>query len=181
MPGTFAFKVSDVEANEVAPIVEEHNKVAEEVSEYFERFEELVSSLKELEEIQGECSQENWEGMDELPITENTVAKARDLLFKAARLPHEIQLPSLTPTSSGWIEMEWYKEKGQRFAIRLNSQGVFIYSGLMGIGKDACGNDVEKDTRGRSILSDEVFPHEISDNLSRLFNLPIAKFSYDFR
>ena len=174
MPGTFAFKVSDVEANKVAPIVEEHNQVAEEVYEYFERFEELVDSLNELKEIQEECSQESWGGMDELPITENTVAKARDLLFKASRLPHEIQLPSLTPTSSGWIEMEWYKKKGHRFAIRLNAQGVFIYSGLLGIGKDVSGNDVEKDTRGRSILTNEGLPHEIRDNLSRLFNLPIA-------
>ncbi len=174
MPGTFAFKISDVEAKEMGPIVEEHSKGAKEVSEYVERFEELVSSLKELEEIQGECSQANWEGMDELPITENTIAKARDLLFKASKLPHEIQLPSLTPNSSGWIEMEWYKEKGHRFAIRLNGQGVFIYSGLFGIGKDADGNDVEKDTRGTSLLTDEAIPREISDNLSRLFKLPIA-------
>jgi hypothetical protein len=70
--------------------------------------------------------------------------------------------------------MEWYKERGHRFAIRLNGQGVFIYSGLLGIGKDASGNDVEKDTRGRSILTDEAFPQEIKDNLSRLFNIPIA-------
>jgi hypothetical protein len=174
MPGTFAFKISDVEAKEMEPIVEEHSKGAEEVSEYFERFEELVSSLKELEEIQGECSQENWEGMDELPITENTVAKARDLLFKVSRLPHEIQLPCLTPTSSGWIEMEWYKKKGHRFAIRLNGQGVFIYSRLMGIGKDSSGNDVEKDTRGRNILTDEGLPHEIKDSLSQIFNLSLV-------
>lgn len=174
MPDAFAFKISDVEANEVAPIVEEHSQGAEEVSEYFERFEAVVSSLNELEEIQVECSQQNWEGMDELPITKNTVAKARELLFKAAKLPNDIQLPSLTPTSSGWIEMEWYKEKGHRFAIRLNGQGVFIYSGLLGVGKDASGNEVEKDTRGRSILTDEAFPHEIKDNLSRLFNIPIA-------
>ena len=174
MPGNFAFKVSDIEVNEMAPIVEEHSQEAEEVSEFLERFEELFGSLKDLREIQEECSQQNWEGMDELPITENTVAKARDLLFKAARMPNNIQLPSLAPTSSGWIEMEWYKEKGHRFAIRLNGQGVFIYSGLLGVGKDASGNEVEKDTRGRSIVTDEAFPHEIKDNLSRLFNIPIA-------
>ena len=173
MSGTFAFKISDVEAKEVAPIVEEHSQGAEEVSEYFERFEELFSSLKELEEIQVECSQQNWEGMDELPITKNTVEKARELLFKAAKLPNDIQLPSLTPTSSGWIEMEWYKKKGYRFAIRLNGQGVFIYSRLLGVGKDASGNDVEKDTRGTSVLTDEALPHEIKDSLSQLFNLPL--------
>ena len=175
MPTTFEFKVSDVQASEMASLLKKHSEEdQQEVSEYFERFEELVVSLKELKEIQVECSQQNWEGMDELPIPVETIEKARELLFKAAALPSGIPLPSLTPTSSGWIEMEWYKQKGHRFAIRLNSQGVFIYSGLMGIGKDACGNDVEKDTRGKSILSDEVFPHEISDNLSRLFNLPIA-------
>ena len=174
MSGTFPFRISDIEAEEIEPMVEEYNKVPEEVSEYFERFAELVNSLKELDEIKEECSQGNWEGMDELPITKKTVAKARDLLFKAARMPINIQLPSLTPTSSGWIEMEWYKEKGHRFAIRLNGQGVFIYSGLLGVGKDASGNEVEKDTRGRSILTDEAFPHEIKDNLSRLFNIPIA-------
>lgn len=173
MPGSFAFKISDIEVNEVAPIVEEHNRGTEEVSEYFERFEELVSSLKELEEIQEECSQRNWEGMGEIPITKNTVAKVRELLFKAAKLPNDIQLPSLTPTSSGWIEMEWYKKKGHRFAIRLSGQGVFIYSRLLGVGKDASGNDVEKATRGTSVLTDEDLPHEIKDSLSQLFNLPL--------
>ncbi len=174
MPETFAFRISDIEANDMAPIVEEPNKEAEEVSEYFERFEELVNSLKDLQEIQEECSQENWEGMEELPITKKTVAKARELLFKVARQPNNIPLPSFAPTSSGEIEMEWYKEKGHRFAIRLNSQGVFIYSGLLGVGKDANGNYVEKDTRGRSILADEGLPHEIKDNLSRLFHILIA-------
>ncbi|GJL64770.1 MAG: hypothetical protein NPIRA04_34240 [Nitrospirales bacterium] len=174
MPETFAFKVSDVEAKEMAPIVEEHSQDAIETYELLERLDELYSSLEELKEIQKECSQENWDGMNELPITEDTVARARDLLFKAARLPNYIQLPSLTPTSSGWIELEWYKEKGHRFAIRLNGQGVFIYSGLLGVGKDSSGNDVEKDTRGRSLLTNEDLPHEIKDNLSRLFKVHIS-------
>jgi hypothetical protein len=69
--------------------------------------------------------------------------------------------------------MEWYKKKGYRFAIRLNGQGVFIYSRLLGVGKDASGNDVEKDTRGTSVLTDEALPHEIKDSLSQLFNLPL--------
>ena len=173
MPGTFAFKISDVEVNEVAPIVEEHSRDAIETSEFLERLDELYSSLEELKEIQKECSQKNWEGMDELPITRETVSKARDLLFKIAKLPIDIQLPSLTPTSSGWIEMEWYKAKGHRFAIRLNGQGIFIYSGLLGVGKDSSGNDVEKDTRGRSLLTDEALPYEIKENLSRLFDFSL--------
>ncbi len=173
MSGTFAFKISDIEANEVPPIVEEHSQRAEELSEYFERFEELVSSLKELEEIHEECSQANWERTDELPITENTIANARDLLFKTAKMPHDIPLPSLTPTSSGWIEMEWYKEKGYRFAIRLSGQGVFIYSRLLGVSKDASSNDVEIAANGTNVLTEECLPHEIKDSLSQLFNLPL--------
>ncbi len=171
MPQTFAFKISDVEPKEMVPIVEEPHKETKEITKYFERFEELCNSLKELEEIRNECSQENWEGMDELPITEKTIMKARKLLFNASRLPNNIQLPSITPTSSGGIEMEWYKDKGQRFAIRLFGQGVFVYSGLLGVCKDADGNELEKDTRGRSVLSEEGLPHEIKDNLSRLFNI----------
>lgn len=174
MPGTFAFKVSDIEVNKVAPFVEQHSQDAMEISEFLVRLEELYSSLKDLKEIQQECSQKNWEGMDELPITRETVSKARGLLIKTAELPIDIQLPSLTPNSSGWIEMEWYKEKGHRFAIRLNGQGVFIYSGLLGVGKDSSGNLVEKDTRGRSLLTDEVLPYEIKENLSRLFKVHLA-------
>ena len=174
MPNTFAFQISEIEANEVAPFVEQHSQDTRETSELLVRFDELYSSLTELKEIQEECSQKNWEGMDELPITRETVSKARDLLVKSAELPIDIQLPTLTPTSSGWIEMEWYKEKGHRFAIRLNGQGVFIYSGLLGVGKDSSGNDVKKDTRGRSILLDEGLPHEIKDNLSRLFGVQLA-------
>ena len=173
MPETFAFKISDVEAKEMEPIVEEHSQDAIETYKFLERLDELYNSLKELKDIQKECSKENWDGVDELPITEDTVARARELLFKAARLPNHIQLPSLIPTSSGWIEMEWYKEKGHRFAIRLNGQGVFIYSGILGVGKDSNGNDVEKDTRGRSLLTNDALPHEIKDNLSRLFNFSL--------
>ena len=56
MPETFAFKISDVEADDMAAIVEDPNKEVVEVIEHFERLEELVSSLKELEEIQEKSS-----------------------------------------------------------------------------------------------------------------------------
>jgi hypothetical protein len=175
MPTTFEFKVSDVQANEMASLIKKHSEEdQQELSQYEKWYKEVESCLIELDNIKSDCFEENWEGMDEIPITIETIEKARNLLFKAAALPNGIPLPSLTPTSSGWIEMEWYKEKGHRFAIRLNGQGVFIYSGLFGIGKDAGGNDVEKDTRGTSLLTDEAIPREIRDNLSRLFKLPIA-------
>ncbi len=175
MTTTFKFKVSDVQTNEMASLIKKHSEEDEqELSQYEKWYKELESCLKELDDITNDCSEKNWEGMDELPITVETIEKARELLFKAAALPRGIPLPSLTPTSSGWIEMEWYKKKGHRFAIRLNGQGVFIYSGLFGIGKDSSGNEVEKDTRGTSLLTDEIIPHEISHNVSCLFNIPIA-------
>jgi len=175
MPTTFEFKVSDVQASEMVSLLIKHSEEdQQELSQYEKWYKEVEICLIELDDIKNDCSEENWEGMDELPITVETIEKTRNLLFKAAALPNGIPLPSLTPTSSGWIEMEWYKEKGHRFAIRLNSQGVFIYSGLFGIGKDASGNDVEKDTRGTSLLTDEAIPCEISDNLSRLFKLANA-------
>jgi hypothetical protein len=175
MPTIFEFKVSDVQANQMASLLKKHSEEdQQELSQYEKWYKEVESCRIELDAIKNDCSKGNWEGMDELPITAETVEKARDLLFKAAALPNGIPLPSLTPTSSGLIEMEWYKERGHRFAIRLNGQGVFIYSGLLGIGKDASGNDVEKDTRGRSILTDEALPDEVKDNLSRLFNILIA-------
>ncbi|MCH8208357.1 MAG: hypothetical protein IIA62_04795, partial [Nitrospinae bacterium] len=120
--------LEDVERVEELP-VEKYSEESREASEYYERFEQLLETLTELKEIKADCSQPNWEGEDELPITEATEAKARKLLFLAARLQNLIELPTVTPTASGYIELEWYKEKGHRFVVRLNGHGRFIYAG----------------------------------------------------
>lgn len=174
MTETFAFEISDLETNQMRLIVEDNIEEAQRDSEIYERWDDLEISLKELNEIQNECSVENWEGMDELPVTEETIEKGKELLMRSAYLSNKIPLPSLAPTSSGLLELEWYKEKGHRFAIRLNSEGVFIYSGLFGIKKTQSGKEIEVDTHGTGIFPEDLMPEEIKRNLYKLYNLKLS-------
>jgi hypothetical protein len=168
------FRISRVKTKDMASLLDDQiEKTQHEALNHFKRFNELTASLEELKEIQQECSNGNWEGLSESPIDPQTVNKARNLLFKSAGLPYNIPLPSLSPTSSGLIEMEWYKEKNQRFAIRLNREGFFIYSGLFETVKDSIGNERSDYTHGSSSFTDEKFPEMIKSNLSRLFEIQI--------
>jgi len=101
-PKEFKFKISLLEIVDIEHITEE----PVESLNHSDRFDELTESLKELEEIELECSKENWEGMNELPVSIKTITQARELLIRSASLPYSIQLPSLTPTASGLIEMD---------------------------------------------------------------------------
>jgi len=174
MSEAFAFEISDVEADEMGSMVNDSVEETYLVSEVLEDLADLDNSLNELKEIQKECARENWEGMDELPITKETIEKARDLLFKAASFSKVVPLPSLAPTSSGCIEMEWYKKRGHRFVIRLNGEGVYIYSGLFGIEKTESGKEIQKEAHGTDILKEEAIPDEIKSRLAELYNLKVV-------
>jgi len=179
MPETFAFEISNLETNQVRLIVEDSIEETQRDSAIYERWGDLEFSLKELIKIQDECSVENWEGMDELPVTKETIEKGKELLTRSAYLSNKIPLPSIAPTSSGLLELEWYKEKGHRFVIRLNSEGVFIYSGLFGTKKTKSGKEIEVDTHGTGILPEDpmpedLMPEEIKSNLYKLYNLKLS-------
>jgi len=171
MSSGLAVRVSEIETAELEPTVEGYTEEPQEISEYFERFDELCEALKELDEIKGDCSQPNWEGNDELPVTTETIGKARKLLFHAVRLQNTIDMPYVTAMASGWIELEWYKERGYRFAVRLNGRGVFIFSGLFGKETDEGGNDVEAEAYGQGTFLKDTLPGKIKSNLHRLFDI----------
>ncbi|MEX0828630.1 MAG: hypothetical protein WD032_00105 [Nitrospirales bacterium] len=173
MPQAYDFEISECEDNQLEDFLGNYTEEPKEAVKYGKRFDELTKSLKELEEIGKECSRENWDGMNEPPLKQETIIKARLLLIKSADLPYEIPLPFLTSSSSGLIEIEWYKEKDHRFAIRLNDQGIFIYSGLFGPIKDLNGSEILDDIHGTSGFNGEIFPEVIKTNLSRLFETQI--------
>ena len=173
MPEIVDSEVFDFEISQFS--VDDLDVITEEPCESFrhvERCAEQTEVLKELKEIEQECSTENWGGMNELPVTTETIKQARELLIRSANLPYCIQFPNLTPTSSGLLEMEWYKEKGQRLAIRINEQGVFIFSGLFGQAIDATGKIFEENIHGTSLLEGDQFPKVIKEQLARLYNIP---------
>lgn len=170
MPEAFDFEIGKMEDNSLDDFLIKQTEDSWEALNFAKRLDESTKSLEELAEIEQECSTENWDGMGASPVQQETIIKTRLILLKSADLPHDIPLPFLTSTSSGLIEMEWYKEKDQRFAIRLNDQGIFSYSGLFGRIKDQNGRGIFDDTHGTSFFTDENFPEVIKNNLSRLFN-----------
>lgn len=170
MPRILDFKISEFEVKNLDQITEEPGEVLDHVR----RYEELDQSLKELEEIEMECARRNWGGEDENPISKETINKVKELLVRSAYLPFEIRLPIVTPTSFGLIEMEWYKEKGHRFAIRINGRGVFFFSGLFGQKPiDESGNMIEEDIHGTGLFIEDQIPEVIREQLSRLYSISI--------
>ncbi len=171
MPEVFDFEISQDGIDFLEVLAEEQL----ESFNHVDRFDELEASLEELREIEQECSKENWGGMNEIPVAKKTIDQSKGILIRSANLPYIIQLPNLSPTPSGLIEMEWYKEKGHRFGIRLNDQGVFIFSGLFGHKVvDDSGNIMEEDIHGTSLVEDEKFPNIIKEQLSRLYDISLT-------
>lgn len=166
----FDFKISELEVENLDQMTEEPSEVLDHVR----RWEELEQSLRGLEEIERECAIQNWGGVDENPISKETINKAKELLVRSAYLPFEICLPILTPTAYGLIEMEWYKKKGHRFAIRINGQWVFFFAGLFGqkpIGESR--NMIEEDIHGTGLFVEDQIPKVIREQLSRLYSIQI--------
>lgn len=89
--------------------------------------EELLSS------IYHECSEENWDGYDALPVDRAALYYAR--LF-IQNLPLHISVPTdISADTDGHIVMEWRKHNGLVFVISFSGNGELHYAGILGVHK----------------------------------------------
>jgi len=117
----------------------------------------LDDVYQSLDEIFEECSEENWDGYDALPISEDVVLEAKRLI-ESLPATSSIPMPEIVPEPTGEIGLEWYKSKRSVFVVSVNGKNEAAYAGLFGPNK----------THGEEYFGDSI-PSVIIDNLKRLF------------
>lgn len=115
-------------------------------------FDELRNSLSELYR---ECSQPDWDGYGAKPVTEDSYAEAQRIIDA---LPSWLPAPEIVAEPSGDIGFEWYKEKGQVFALSVGGRHRIIYAGIFA-----------GDKEHGSVYFEETMPLVIMQHLRKLY------------
>ncbi len=116
-------------------------------------FDELRNTLTKL---YGECSQADWDGYGAHAITENAYVEAQRLIDA---LPSWLPTPEIVAEPSGEIGFEWYKEKGQVFALSVGGRHRITYAGIFTGGKEH-----------GSVYFQETMPLVILQHLRKLYS-----------
>lgn len=116
---------------------------------------ELV--LDKLYDIYLDCSFENWDGYQAIPINETTYREAEALI---RALPSYVPAPDILPEPDGGIGIDWVKGEGYSFTISVSRKNVLAYAGLFGENNETFGTEVFTGTLPKAILH----------NLERLFS-----------
>jgi len=111
--------------------------------------------LQSLASLFEECSEEDWDGNEASPITEDAYLEARRLI---SNLPINLHMPEVVPEPSGEIGLEWSKGKDRTFVLSLSGRNEIVYAGLFGINK----------VHGVEYFGDTL-PSAILENLRRLY------------
>ncbi len=108
-----------------------------------------------LTEIYRECSITDWDGYGARAITKDAYEEAKKIIDL---LPSSIPVPEIVAEPTGDIGFEWYKEKGQVFALSVSGKHLIIYAGIF------AGNKVHG-----SEYFGETLPPVIKQHLRRLY------------
>lgn len=81
------------------------------------------SLIQDLEEIQDECSEKNWDGYQADPISPLTIAAGKEFL---RLLPDHIAKPEIVPETEGEIGFLWKKGREITFLLSVNSKTIFF-------------------------------------------------------
>ena len=80
------------------------------------------SALKRIEHLMSLRS--NWDGYGGLPISDNAVRVAIQLLLQVHRLTKgEPKLPFIAPQPDGGLEMEWIQDSGKELTLVVPADG----------------------------------------------------------
>lgn len=82
-----------------------------------------------LRDVIDECKNENWDGYEARPVSDDTIREANSFL---CALPSWLTIPDIIPEPDGSIGFEWYKEKNKIFVASVNGQNVVTFAGLLG-------------------------------------------------
>lgn len=117
----------------------------------------IDGTLRALDEVFEECSQEGWDGYDARPISEETYNEAR-IFIESLPFTSSIPMPDIIPEPGGEIALEWSKGSRQVFVASVAGKNEIVYAGLFGINK----------THGAEYFGDSL-PAIIINNLKRLY------------
>ncbi len=87
-------------------------------------FDELRNSLYDRYR---ECSQPDWDGYGAQAVTEDAYAEAQRIIDA---LPSWLPAPEIVAEPSGDVGFEWYKDRGQVFALSVSGRHRIIYAGI---------------------------------------------------
>jgi hypothetical protein len=116
----------------------------------------LGDALEELRATYRECSEQNWDGYDALPISQATYDEAERFLNA---LPSWVPIPQIVPEPSGDIGFEWNFGKNRIFAASVNGTNHITYAGILGIGNKTHGTEV----------FDGSFPQAFVNHIRRIY------------
>ena len=108
----------------------------------------LTETLEELDEILDECSGQDWDGYDSMPVRRNSVRYARRFLLS---LPLGTEMPSLGVMPAGNVSLEWQRSPRQSLTVTVDEAGTLHYAGPLGP-EGVCGTLPYSETPPKSIL-----------------------------
>jgi len=108
----------------------------------------LDDALIALREVYGACSQPDWDGYGAEAISEDAYEEAKSIINL---LPSSIPMPEIVAEPTGEIGFEWYKGKGQLFAISVGGRHRISYAGIFS-GNKVHGSEYFEDTLPLAII-----------------------------
>ncbi len=116
-----------------------------------------IQLYSEVYRVYHECSEQDWDSYDGMPISDKTFFEAREII---RLLPQDLPLPEVMPEPTGEIAFEWYKDRKHVFVISVEGRERISYAGLFGS---------RSQTHGVEYFSDR-FPQLVVNNIQRLFD-----------
>jgi hypothetical protein len=92
---------------------------------------------EELADVWEECSEDNWDGYDALPVSRESFLYAQRFLLS---LSLGSRRPSVSATPNGDVTLEWYSSPRRSLTIAITSDGELHYAALLGPGH-TCGKE----------------------------------------
>jgi hypothetical protein len=93
----------------------------------------LPSIKARFEEIKKECSIQNWDGENALPISPQVISMT-DIVVRSfySKMPRNIPAPDIIPENDGEICLSWDINESKNFSISLGKHGKMNYAGQFG-------------------------------------------------
>ena len=86
-------------------------------------------TINQIEEVLAACSEPNWGGYEELPISAQAANEVRQIVNV---LPMSFSIAEVTPEPLGALALEWRFAPSQTMVFSVSGRGVIEYAGLAG-------------------------------------------------
>lgn len=113
-------------------------------------------AIDDLVDTYDECSNENWDGYNAVPISANTY---NDALRFINALSSSLPSPEIVPEPTGEVGFEWNFGKDLVFVASVDGTNRITYAGLLGKGNK---------THGIEVFNGSI-PQTIVDKIKRIY------------